>query len=263
MTDQKIMKRMQFFKDWTDTLAFMLWFIQTGLIIIIMIKPNWAGIHGHPTFQTLELIINTIYSLQLSIHVGWIIALVVLAIIAGVLIQSQLLRPRKTETIEFVSTRPFYSYSRSWFLFLLTFSASLYTNTTDFDYIQKENLSAISAILGIIAFAAAGNCLYLLIPGARTRIQLIRTVGNKGNRIVIFNGVIFPSIQTYLPQHILGAAQIKTDYFSIFTFTNNVDIELKDGKTLVLVAPGSLLETRLFPHIMNPLIVDGKVTNQR
>lgn len=259
MTGQKTMKKIQFFKDWTDTLAFMLWFIQTGLIIIFMIKPYWAGIHGHPAFQTLELIINTIYSLQLSIHVGWIIALVVLAIIAGVLIQSPLLRPRKTETIEFVSTRPFYSYSRSWFLFLLTLSASLYTNTTDFDYLQKENLSA---ILGIIAFAAAGNCLYLLIPGARTRIQLIRTVGNKGNRIVIFNGIIFPSIQTYLPQHIL-AAQIKKDLFWIFTFTNNVDIELKDGKTLVLVAPGSLLETRLFPHIMNPLIVDGKVTNQR
>ncbi|WP_025040983.1 hypothetical protein [Nitrosospira briensis] len=262
MTDQKTMKRIQIFKDWTDTLAFMLWFIQTGLIIIILIKPYWAGIHGHPAFQALELIVNTIYSLQLSIHIGWIIALVVLAIIAGVSIQSHLLRPQKTETIEFVSTRPFYSYSRSWFLFLLTFSASLFTNTTSFDYIQKENLSTISAILGIIAFAAAGNCLYLLIPGARTRIQLIRTVGNKGNRIVIFNGVIFPSIQTYLPQHIL-AAQIKRDFFWIFTFTNNVDIELKDGKTLVLVAPGSLLETRLFPNIMNPLIVDGKITNQR
>lgn len=253
-------KKLRLFKDWTDILAFMLWSIQMSLIIIFMIGPFWAAIHGHPVFQSLDLIINTIRSIKFSTHTGWIIALIILTIIAGVFMQYQSFRSRENEIIEFFSTRPIYSYYKPWTLFLLTLAASLYTNTTNFIFDQKEDLSA---ILGIIAIAIGGYCLYLLVPGARTRVQLIRTSGNKGNRIVIFNGVIFQSIQTYLPQHIAGAAQIKNSPLWILTFTSNIDIELANGKTLRLVAPSSILETRLLPQTINTLINDAKVIQSR
>jgi hypothetical protein len=253
-------KKIKLFKDWTDTLAFMLWSIQMSLIIIFMIGPFWTAIHGHPVFHSIDLIINTIRSIKLSSHTGWIMALIALTIIAGMFMQYQTLRQRENEIIEFFSTRPIYSYYRPWVFFLLAIAASLYTNTANFSSDQKEELSA---ILGIIAVAAGGYCLYLFVPGARTRVQLIRTPGNKGNRIVIFNGVIFQSIQTYLPQHIVGAAQIKKNPFWILTFTSNIDIELANGKTLRLIAPSSILETRLLPQTINTLINDAKVIQSR
>jgi tetratricopeptide (TPR) repeat protein len=253
-------KELKLFKDWTDILAFMIWFIQMGLIVIFLITPYWTAIDGHPTFHTFELITDTIHSIKLSAYTGWIMALAILTIIAGMFVQHQILRPQENETIEFLSTRPIYSYYLPWFFFLLAIAASLYTNTPNFSFTQKEDLSA---ILGLIAIAAGGYCLYLFIPGARTRVQLIRTAGNKGNRIVIFNGVIFQSIQTYLPQHIGGGAQIKKTPFWIFTFTSNIDIELNDGKMLRLIAPSSILETRLLPKKINTLINDAIIVQGR
>lgn len=250
-------KESKLFKDWTDLLAFMLWIIQMGLITIFLIAPNWTALHGHPAFHTFGVLADTIHSIKLSAYTGWITALVILTIIAGMFVQHQILRPRENETIEFISTRPIYSYHLPWSFFLLAIAASLYTNTLNFSFAQKEDLST---ILGVIAIFAGGYCLYLFIPGARTRVQLIRTVGNKGNRLVILNGVVFQSIQTYLPQHIGWGAQIKENPFWIFTFTSNVDIELNDGKTLRLIAPSSILETRLLLQKINTLINEAITT---
>jgi hypothetical protein len=248
-------RKFQLFTDWSDKLGYCLWGIQMGLIVIYLIVPYGSGIHNHPTLHVLELITRTAQPIKLSTHAWWVVTLVGLTIVAGMFLQHQICQPRKNEVIEFFGTRKLYSYHWHWLFLFLTIAASLYTNTSYFNATHKQD---ISSTLGVIAIAAGFYCLYLLLPGARPTVQLIRTVGNKGNRIVVLSGVIFQSIQTYLPQRIIEA-QIKKNPLWIFTFTSTVDIELDDGETLRLVSPCSILESRQLPHKINSAINDAKI----
>ena len=246
----------QFFSDRSDIMGFSLWFVQMSLIIVFFIMPYWNGIHGHPSLYILERIAKSIQPIHLSTHTWIVVALVVLTLIAGMFVQNHICKPRKNESIEFDGVRKIYSYHWQWLLFFMATAASLYTNTTYFSMSHKED---ISAVLGIITIIAGGYCLYLLIPGARPRVQLIRTVSNKGNRIVVLSGVIFQSVISYLPQQIVSSAAIKRSPMWLFSFTSNVEMELVGGDILRLIAPGSIVETRQLPHLINGAINDARV----
>ena len=170
--------------------------------------------------------------------------------------------------MEFFGTRRLYSYHYQWLIFLLAISASLYTNTSHFSFIYKQD---ISAILGLVSMAAGIYCLYLFLPGARPKLQLIRNASNtKSNRIILLNGVIFQSLQTLLPQTITNnpPPHIRKSFFWIFTLCSDIEISVNDGSILCLKAPSSILETRLLTQkisvVMNePLIISSGNHNHR
>ena len=250
-------RRHQFFSDKSDIMGFSLWCIQTGLIVYFFIMPYWKGIQAHPTLFILERITKSIPTFNLSTHIWIVVALLLVTIIAGMFVQDYICKPRESESIVlFDGVRKIYSFHFQWLLFFMTTAASLYTNTNSFTMSHKGD---ISATLGIIAIAAGVYCLLLLVPGSRPRVLLIKTISNKGNRIVVLKGIIFQSVISYLPQQIVSSAAIKKSPMWIFSFTNNVEMELDSGDTLRLIAPGSIIETRLLPHLINEAMNDARI----
>ena len=187
-----------------------------------------------------------------------VIGLFFVTVIAGVLIQIQTSRPKVNETVVFDDTRRIWSYHWHWLLFLLTFSGSLYINDTNFDFEYKEYLAG---ALGLIAIYLGIYCfIWLTIPGARTRVQLIHNENNKGNRLIVTSGVIMQSRKTYLPQ-MIKEANISRVPLWIFTFMGTVDVQLSGGGTLYLISPSSFQKTKNLPDKINRSVNDAKNIN--
>ncbi|MGZ3820113.1 MAG: tetratricopeptide repeat protein [Mucilaginibacter sp.] len=259
-TPSNIQKIHIFIDEWADTIGICIWAAQMALIVISYIVPYRAGIHNHPVLPVLAFITKAMHPIHISSHAWLVVGLIMLTLIGGMIVQDRICKPGNTEVVVFDGVRKIYSYHWEWLLFFMSTAACLYTNT---DHFIMNNKGSISAALGMVAIATGLFCLYLLVPGARPRMLLIRTVTNKGNRIVILRGVLFQSVVSYLAQQIVSPAVIKKSPMWLFSFTSNVDIELDNGQILRIMAPGSIVETRGLTHLINTAINDAKIINNQ
>ena len=245
------------FADWSDALAFGLWCAEIILFAIFFIIPYWdlENIIHHPTHKLVADTLMLLSNIKLSTHTLWILFLIFITVIAGVVVQKRICSPLQGEEVVFDGTRRIWSYHWRWLFFLMFIAASNYIQHENFH--QNQYVENILAVVGLIVVALGIQCLWLFLPGARTRVQLIRTPSNKSNRLIVTSGVIFQSMQTYLPQ-MVTVAQTKESALWLLTFTGEVNIILANKQTLNLIGPGSILETRLLPNKINTAINDAK-----
>jgi tetratricopeptide (TPR) repeat protein len=257
---EKVKKLAQIFTDWSDALACCVWLSQLGLLYWFFIKPYWqGGIALHPTWQLLGTAFNALHKLQLPMHLFWLLGIALVVAMSGMLARHQACQPSPTETIEFDSIRRVWSYHLEWSAFLLAVAASLYLlNDAGIKHqIEAAYRLFLANVLGLAAIGLGIYCFWLLLPAARPRVQLIRTVGHKGNRLVIAQGVLLPSVKSYLPQSLLDA-QVGRSLGWLMTFTGRVVVNLDDGESITLVAPCSLVQVLRLVNGINTAINDAK-----
>jgi len=249
------------FSDWSDAVACLVWLIHLGLIAIFVINPYWKGnITNHPTWQFLEMGFHQVSNIKFPIHMLWIIGIILIVVISGMVARHQAYKGMPNETIEFDSTRRVWSYHVEWSAFLLSIAASLYllNDSNVRNYIEGNYRNILANALGIIAVVLGGYCLWLFLPGSRPRVQLVRTAGHKGNRLVIARGVLLPTAKAYLPQD-LTDTQVGRSVWWLLTFTGRIHVNLDSGEKINLIAPCSLINISKLSSSINTAINDAKI----
>lgn len=243
------------FIDLSDFTAFILWIFSKGLIVWYFIIPYSKGLTKHPTFGFIIYAYNYI-SNNLSMHIKVMLLSLLIVFVIGVFLQNTNYRPQSNEKVIFSRTRRIWSYHWRWLLFFLAVAASAYTNQVKIADIKyyKEMVG----ILGLITIFIGVYCFWLFLPNSRTKVQLIKSDDNRQNRLIISEGVIMPSVKTYMPD-VVKAAVIKRSLIWIITFTRNIHIQLNSGKELLLIAPSSLSETSGLSEDINLVIEASKI----
>jgi|GEM_PF-1408324 len=250
----------QLFTDWSDKLACCLWIIQIASLTQFLVRPNWKSIDSHPTFVLLKRAIDATTTIQLSTHALLVVGAISITVLAGMAAQIQSSQVAPDERLVFHQTRRLWSFHMYHVAFLLSLAASLYFfNNPHITWLTPPYQHAITWFTGLIAFGLGCYCVWLLLPGARPRYSLVITPQQKGNRLIVTQGVLMLGNHVFLPQMVKDC-QLKKNLWWMLTFTRDLELNLSDGEKLTLAAPGSMRQAQSFCHAINTAIRDAKTT---